>query len=820
MAGARRMSDLDLSFASFGKEDVARNAKPAVSGDLDLSFLDEKPQTAGLKPISPVQQEPERQTAPESEGGGLLSSAASLVTGEGQKGESSKELGEFDLPTSLAFTKPVAMARTAAGLMMTFDPRKQVAIIARNFPELKFEEDEKGNIVVDASAYGGEKGFLNMPGISFRDVMQFAGQAAAYTPAARTARAGAAALSNAARVGSASAATAGATSALSDQAAKERGTVKLGDVREMLNNPPDRGSFKEEYEAQLQGLERLDPEIENKGEMALTGVIGAGSQAVVQTAARALPWLYSKIKATKGQVTDDIRQAVRRTVASIGGNADDVTDDMILDIAMATREGASPAEAVAVAGEREFDVPLKAGQRTLDDAQLSFEEASRTGTRGEAAQRISRSFEEKQQQKIGAAQGRISQQVIGGGSVEGGRGTRGAIIGEQVRTAEEAASEAVSKAYDAVGDASLKPGAFQDLIKATRQAIDDVEFVNRPKLTKATNEVLNDLDKAARTIGRKAVTPSEQPRIQIAQNISDLSKAPTAPAEQESGKLTATHINQIEAVRKSIRALKDTAENMTDRRNITEIQRRFDNFMDDAVANALFEGDEAALQAIKHARGVFREYANKFRSQKTVTKGGKRLPDPQGDFIEKLVAGDPTGEQVVNAVFGAGNFSNTAGAKMASRFKQILGADSEGWRAIKEEAVSRLFKTNTINGQPVLSGQKTLTAINDAMEKNGSLMHEIFSKQEIGLMRRFAAHVKRTQPDLVRSRENPSGTAQTYIKAIKKLPFADAASELIGGLGTSGQRARAATRTFEETRQLVKPGTVAAGTAGGQKALE
>jgi hypothetical protein len=221
------------------------------------------------------------------------------------------------------------------------------------------------------------------------------------------------------------------------------------------------------------------------------------------------------------------------------------------------------------------------------------------------------------------------------------------------------------------------------------------------------------------------------------------------------------------------------------------MKRSFDDYLDAAVRDALFSGDDAALAELKNARGLFSEYAKKFRAQPKKGKSGRTVDrDEAGQFVEKIVDANPTDEQIVNAVFGANGFNKGSGAAMANRFKSILGESSDGWVSIRQAAFKRLIKTNRVNGEDVISGQKTLKAVEDAMEKNASLMKEVFTAEEMGLIRRFAMQVKRTQPDLVRSRENPSGTGQVVAKSLS-----DVIRRISQALAMTGEPLLAATTT-------------------------
>ena len=111
----------------------------------------------------------------------------------------------------------------ALGLMTTFDPVEQMSVLKKYYPDIVFSEDEKGNIIADASAYeGGGVGVMNAPGISMDDIRRLGFQIGAFTPAGRAAK-GASLVGGAAKAGAASSAT---------QAAMDVGGQYLGATAE------------------------------------------------------------------------------------------------------------------------------------------------------------------------------------------------------------------------------------------------------------------------------------------------------------------------------------------------------------------------------------------------------------------------------------------------------------------------------------------------------------------------------------------------------------------------------------------------------------
>jgi len=670
------MSELDLSFAS-RKEDLKPAEVVGNNAGLDLSF-------AGTKEDAPAQDQRS-----------FTQKTKDFFTGNDRETEQTQTLPEFDLPTHFALTRPGATAKTALGLLTTFDEKGQLKILKTNFPKIEFSEDEKGNIIIDATKEGGGKGVLNMPGISARDMMQLGFQVAAFAPA--KAAAAASFLKGAFQVGAKSGGIQAAQD-LASQAAGREDEVRLSNI--------------------------------DKGDVGFAAGVGGAAQMVFKTLAPIFPALRRQI--TESGITDKVRATFRDAAVKSGLSPDDVNDEMIKGMLRQADEAVSTDKALALQGEAEFGIPLTKGQRSLDDAQLSTEDAMRAGSRGEGAQRVVRGFETEQQiPAINAAKDQVSSQIGGPTTNQGG------VVKESIRAAERAGDDAVSEAFEQVGDASLTPDGMSLLLKNTRQSVRGMEF--DPTLPQTANVLkqIKGFEKTINTFKGKGLRP--------------------------------TDLNKIEQIRRRLNTAVGAAEK-SDKRQVVIMKNAFDDALDDAVINSLFTGDAQALGSLKSARKLFADYAKKFRANPKKGKSGRVVDrDEPGQFIEKIVSANPTDEQVINAVFGASGLNKGAGRDMAIRFREILGKDSEGWGAIRQAAFKRLIKTNTVNGKELVSGQKTIKAINEALEKNGTLVREIFSPEEISLLRRFAVQVKRTQPDLVKSRENPSGTAQALTKTVSDL---------------------------------------------------
>lgn len=484
-------------------------------------------------------------------------------------------------------------------------------------------------------------------------------------------------------------------------------------------------------------------------------------------------WRGVANKLKKGEVDDQARNAFKEQAQRFGIPAEEITDDYIK---RAANDALDAFDGDLTALEREFKVGLTNAQRSGSQSALSQEDSLRSGIRGQAAQDAFLKGEANQNQQILQASGRLQDDIARGAESISTRQQAGAALRDGVQRLEVAANDAIEAAYANVGDASLSPEGFKGLLRATKNATRSIEFPKSDKLVPAYAEL------------RRSIRKAEVDLLRL--------------SKQPGMRLKPMHIRSIETVRKSLNSYMDAAANPTDRRNILATRQAFDNYLDDAVIKGLFDGDQEALTALKSSREVFKDYMKKFSPRTDKTRLGKSKDQP-GEFISKIILDNPTDEQVINSLFTVGGFNKPGAAKMAQRYKELLGADSTEWNMVRQAAFKQLVKTNNVNGAEVISGAKTLTAIQKALESNKSLVSELFSGEEVLKLKRFANLVKRAQPDLVKSRENPSGTAQKAMKEIgnlaqRFLPFVDGgAVSFTGGVGVV-MKNRAATKAAEQ----------------------
>lgn len=504
------------------------------------------------------------------------------------------------------------------------------------------------------------------------------------------------------------------------------------------------------------------------GEVAVAAVAGGMFEGVAHAIGKAIPVIARQIRS--GEITDEVRVAFKLEGKRAGLPEEDVTDEVIKAWAskLDDRTGL----------EREFNTTLTRGQRSNDQALLSREDSIRSGILGEKPQAAYLQGERTQLRELTSAANVLQGEIARGAPRIAGRQEAGAAVREGVRNAERIADDAIKQAYGEVGDATLSPDGFRALLRATRTSTNAMEY---PK------------------VGNVQAWEGLQKSIKHAEN------SLTQLAAKPGTTLKPVHITHLDNIRKAIGNAADAAGSPADKRNILAMKSAFDEHLDNAVIDGLFSGDEAALGSLKAARRVHREYMTKFGQRIKSSRLG-RGTDQEGAFLKKIILEDPTDEQVINSLWGASSFNKQSGASLAKRYKEILKPESEEWQMVRQAAFIDLVATKRVGDEMVVDGARTLTNFTKAEKQNASLIAELFTPQEWGKLKRFSVLAKRTAPDLVRSRENPSGTAQKLAKSSLSilrsvLPYMDMGVSMAG----EGAVVLRNSRNTAAARQAFKP---------------
>jgi hypothetical protein len=257
-------------------------------------------------------------------------------------------------------------------------------------------------------------------------------------------------------------------------------------------------------------------------------------------------------------------------------------------------------------------------------------------------------------------------------------------------------------------------------------------------------------------------------------------------------------LKELEDWRRMVSKTAEASGDKSVRSGLREMVKEFDDNLKDIVHGYLKDGNEEAVT--KWVRAIRLRRAQGFRFE-------------DGDLIAKLV--ETTGEggkgvrlavdpaEAGNAIFGtstSGLMSAPGLRRELARIRLMLGDDSVGWRAIKEEAFMRIAaKMGDLPDK--LAGGTMQTAWLQMKKQNPEVIDVLFSRSEQELIDRFAATARRiTQADP--GGANPSNTTPAAAAIAKEVLSKSWAGSRIqaflaqkaGGLWYLGEAMEATTR--------------------------
>lgn len=620
-----------------------------------------------------------------------LSEITSIFTGEGRR--------EFDLPEAVpTATGPIpAGSDEALGMLSAYGasvtPEQISDIALKVLPGSKASQDSYGNPIIN---YDGQDFYINRPGLSQADLLQFFTQAAAYTPAARAGLATRTLMGRALRTGGG----AGVTSAGLDLASQSQGSE--------------------------QGV---------SGErMVAAAVLGGAFEFLAPAAKATWRWITQRNdlfnKAT-GQLTPK-GQAMAK---SAGLDVDSLTTEFSKTFAKQARNEPIPDVAVAKALTERHGIPYTTGQQSQEFRQLGTEEGLRHGTFGAPGQGALRSFGETQKEAMEEAAKKV-QGTLGKAGVKT-EAQAGDVLQQGLSREVGRIESRIDDAYALAGgsQANIKnPESFKSLAKTIGDVAD--EFDVDAELYPATTKILKTL--------RGLVPKVKEPPL------SRMTGIKPKPSHK-------TTIRELEVIRRRVNHQIQAAKNPADAKAARMIKGKLDDWMDEAIDNALFEGDDEALELLKQARLTRVEKRMKFEQQTP--------HDKAGPIIQRMVMENPTPEQMVNWLYGMGKLgSRETSAGVAKRLKDIFPKGSLEWDALREAAFLRLTRDKAGN---MLSPNIIKKNLNEALNRNPTLTKTLYNDDEIKLLKELNESLRRTTtpPEGM----NPPKTAFTLMRVFRDL---------------------------------------------------
>lgn len=399
-------------------------------------------------------------------------------------------------------------------------------------------------------------------------------------------------------------------------------------------------------------------------------------------------------------------------------------------------KGASPATAREAAAD-EFGITLTPGQATGDFSRIKYEQDAARGGYGPLAAKAARNRFEEQGGQIGAARSGIQSQIAGEQPMVGSVDEAAGSVLSGVKSAAAKQRADFKGKYQ---DALTREGEFSDI--AFRGVGDRIKVA----LSDGDNPVI--IDDVTTPIANRAIADLDRISGLRIQNSA-------APGGQpDPAQIVGVNLRGVDQARKRLVAFYQSAkgsQNASDARAVQRIIDGFDNEVEMAMQTGLFSGDDAALSALKAARESYRKYRQTFKP------GG--AGDDVGRSMERIAERDATAGEVANLLYGHSAIGERGvSARLANRMKQVFGEGSDEWSAIKQGLWMRL--TSKPEGMNDFGPQAMSERIFKFVNGDGAaLARQVFSPEEIGQIKRFAAAVKNVVPP--RDAVNWSGTAYT-----------------------------------------------------------
>jgi hypothetical protein len=173
----------------------------------------------------------------------------------------------------------------------------------------------------------------------------------------------------------------------------------------------------------------------------------------------------------------------------------------------------------------------------------------------------------------------------------------------------------------------------------------------------------------------------------------------------------------------------------------------------ESLARALFSREELAAMR-SHAEGVralerniaqapATQRAEAARSLYQDVFGGDNIGGTQQAVFRRIVSGDATPEETAGAVFNAIGGNPGHAVRAINAIERITGRDSDTMAAVRQGVWQKL--TQAAEGKDQPGAQKISQAIQEFVNGKGRTIAErLYTPEEIGLMRRYAAAVKST----------------------------------------------------------------------------
>lgn len=423
----------------------------------------------------------------------------------------------------------------------------------------------------------------------------------------------------------------------------------------------------------------------------------------------------------------------KRILIAAGIDPAQITDEFAKRFAQEAATAANPKAGAAFAEAQSLPVPvpLTKGAITRDPNDQMFESLADKGVFGEGAKTAIKGAGSKTDAalwgNVPAIQGKIS-----GGALtvrEAGQGGRSAA--ERLNAIYDDMKTQVDEAYNVARATNARmPNVLVPRMQAKLLPILD-NFAD--DFADPVRNVLSKMDRFAPQAGEAVPEASLNKLEQIRHQLSSLTRSNEAGVRKAAG----------------------------------DVLDEFDAQIDRYAMADMLKGDPEALDAWKNARGLRREMAKRFEQKDILKKLTERKVGEPETTVSDM-------RDAANLIFGSANLNLNKKGLMRDlmRVRNELGADSQQWNSLREEAFLRLMhsaegQTSTKVTERMFSGANLSSEFDSLMREAPDIMRVLFGKDlpVIQQLRNVAVRGMTKVP----GGDNPSGTAIAQANIVKKV---------------------------------------------------
>lgn len=680
----------------------------------------------------------------------------------------------------------------AIGTGFFLDPNEEhrAEIIRAQVPTARFRRDEHNNLMVQ---YDEDTpwAYINRPGASVEDAQTLANEVMRYLAIRRAVPGGGRATPGTTSPLLTSTAREAAAGALSMAAGQGAATavggpgVDLMDVGVSAAGGAAGNVIGHTVAATVRGAPQAARQV---GEFIADRLPG-GAQRAAERGAAAEAANVSRVQAAQQQARETVTALAQqmnltgeRLAAAVANAERDAAERVAAELAPSgPGEGARNIDRMA----RELGINLTRSQTEFDAAGVRFLYDAAQGHFGKAAQKTATDFIEQQSAQIPAAM----RNIAGDASIPNPQaGVATARAG--MESMERAGQETETTAWN----------QFNEHADRYIRTFDRTPAGN----PSGVSRVLTNLDTELQNSKVFLALPEYAEQFPRVASVMSLARRMN---EATRGDLPIHDVDRVIQLKRFIDTAWEAAGTRTERRILTRMGTVARDWLRDAAGYN--EGVPAALRAragqtaghLRTALAASEQNARQFRDNTIIQDMLERVRPNAAGAPEGTLA--MTDQEVTRRIFGGGEAGlNVSGESLQALrvMKDVLGASSPEWQAMRQAAVQRL----TANLDAALVTRQSMpiiTAINNvrrAFAQNKAAMSVLFTPDEISRMQQWQEVLRSVAPP-ARNPANPSGTADTMIRVGRGMLQAIMGGAKLVPLGV-GEAARATENSIAGAR--------------------